>query len=508
MLKTTKKNHSSTEARILQKLIPFFLTIFILSILYSMNPNLTNVPELDYYNNQTLKLLAPKKDCDCEKTLFFSSNLRNKPVEINKDIYDIIQYKNRKNFFVTYYMGDEEYEQYENLLAQHEIIKSINALGDSNFYLGKRCINLIKKNRNLMKLNNFKKFYRFFGYQILMKDTLYQSYRNMKEEFNEDYNYMAETYYYPHDKKIIKEKFRKYELNMNDLWLVKPAHSFGGYGIRIFESLKDIKAKNYLLTKYISNLDLINNKKYDLRLYVLVTGLRPLRIYFNQEGLIRIAAQNFTLNEEFIKNRYVHLTNTGVNSISKDFIVPDNSSNEEANIWNLKMWAKHLKQLNVDYNEVKSKISDIIIKSIISVYQNLTLLQRENNLNDINFYDLLGYDIIISKNFEPTLLEINSGPSIVYHNQLDKPIKTNLLVDTLNLLGIKIYNKNNIFHKQKEKKISAEENIKNALCELSRPRGDYQLIFPLKENINKYKKFFKGRNTKENKLFWKIIQND
>jgi hypothetical protein len=147
----------------------------------------------------------------------------------------------------------------------------------------------------------------------------------MKEEFNEDYNYMAETYYYPHDKKIIKEKFRKYELNMNDLWLVKPAHLFGGYGIRIFESLKDIKAKNYLLTKYISNLDLINNKKYDLRLYVLVTGLRPLRIYFNQEGLIRIAAQNFTLNEEFIKNRYVHLTNTGVNSISKDFIVPDNS---------------------------------------------------------------------------------------------------------------------------------------------------------------------------------------
>ena len=89
-----------------------------------------------------------------------------------------------------------------------------------------------------MKLNNFKKFYRFFGYQILMKDTLYQSYRNMKEEFNEDYNYMAETYYYPHDKKIIKEKFRKYELNMNDLWLVKPAHLFGGYGIRIFESLK------------------------------------------------------------------------------------------------------------------------------------------------------------------------------------------------------------------------------------------------------------------------------
>ena len=99
MLKTTRKNHSSTEARILKKLIHFFLTIFLISILYSMNPNLTNVPELDYYNNQTLKLLAPKKDCDCEKTLFFSSNLRNKPVEINKDIYEIIKNMNNTKIY-------------------------------------------------------------------------------------------------------------------------------------------------------------------------------------------------------------------------------------------------------------------------------------------------------------------------------------------------------------------------------------------------------------------------
>jgi hypothetical protein len=330
----------------------------------------------------------------------------------------------------------------------------------------------------------------------------------MKEEFSEDYNYMSQTYYYPHDKKIIRKKFRNYELNMDDLWLVKPAHASGGSGIRIFESLRTIKAKSFLLTKYISNLDLINNKKYDLRLYVLVTGLRPLRIYFNKEGLIRIAAHNFTLNEDFIKNRYVHLTNTGVNRDSKDFIVPDNSSNEEANIWNINMWAKRLKQLNVDFNEVKRKISDIIIKSIISVYQNLTLEQNENNLNDINFYDLLGYDIIITKDFEPILLEINSGPSITYHNQRDKPIKTNLLVDTLNIVGISMFNKNILLYRNKKIKNSVEYNVQNAICELNRPRGDYELIFPLKENINKYRKYFKRKNNKENKMFWNIIQKN
>ena len=505
MIIESKYNYFN-DNRIILKLLPIFTMVFVLLILYTINTNLTNVPELLDERDQTLKLLVPKqKSKYCQRTLFFTSTLRNN--KDNIDNYSIIEYKNKKSFFVTYYMGDEEYEQYEDLLAEHGIIKSIDAFADNNFYLSKRCLSLIKKYKDSMKLNNFKKFYRFFGYQVLKKDTLYRNYLEMKKEFDEDYNFMSETYHYPDDKDIIEKKFENYTLNLDDLWLIKPAHLWGGIGIRIFQSLNDIKAKSFLLNKYITNLDLINNKKYDLRLYILVTGLKPLRIYFNQEGLIRIAAENFTLNEESIKNRFVHLTNTGVNSANKDFIIPDNSSNEEANIWNLKMYAKRLKKLNVDFNEFKQKINDIIIKSIISVYEKLTSEQTKNNLNDINFYDLLGYDIIIKKNFEPILLEINSGPSIVYHNELDKSIKTNLLVDTLNLVGISIFNKNIAFYKKKEIKNSVEYNVQNALCELKRPRGEYELIFPMKENIDTYKKFFKGRNNDENTMFWNIIQN-
>jgi len=44
------------------------------------------------------------------------------------------------------------------------------------------------------------------------------------------------------------------------------------------------------------------------------------------------------------------------------------------------------------------------------------------------------------------------------------------------------------------------------LCELTRPRGDYELIFPLKNNIDTYKKYFANINTKENEIFWKKIK--
>ena len=33
-------------------------------------------------------------------------------------------------------------------------------------------------------------------------------------------------------------------------------------------------------------------------------------------------------------------------------------------------------------------------------------------------------------------------------------------------------------------------SINNAFWELTRPRGDYELMFTIKNNINKYKKYF------------------
>ena len=261
-----------------------------------------------------------------------------------------------------------------------------------------------------------------------------------------------------------------------------------------------------MITKYITNIDLINNKKYDLRVYALVTGLKPLRIYFYKEGLIRIASQNFTLNYESIQNKYIHLTNTDINLKSKEFIRANSTQNSEANTWNFYMYEKHLKYLNIDFEQIKYKIKDIIIKSMISLFQNLTSELYQNRLNDINFYDLLGYDILITKNYEPFLLEINSGPTITSNNELDKIIKTNLLVDTLNLVGISPYSKGNLPKQFQTSRITIEQNINNALCELTRPRGDFELIFPLKNNINSYKRFFPNINNNENKLFWNRIK--
>ena len=496
-------NNHPKNFKIISCLIILIITGFIIRF---SEIDLTNIPELKNYSNQALKVLYPSNKCRfiTGRTLFFPSDLRNNTKDIENE-YNIKNYKNKRNSYVTYYLGDEEYYQYEKYLDNLGLIRSKEIYADNNFFLSKRAVNLLRNSGSSYNINSLRKYYRLFGYLVFLKKEFYFQYTEMKKRFNDDYDFMPETYSYPKDKDIIYKKFENYTLSFDNLWFVKPTNSFGGKGIKIFRSLDKIKDKEeYILNKYIVNLDLINNKKYDFRLYILVTGLKPLRIYLNQEGLIRIASQNFSLTKQSLGDKYVHLTNTGINSNSKNFIVPNNDGSEEANIWNFHTYANYLKRKKVDYNKIRDKIKDIVIKSMISVYQNLTEELDKNNLNDINFFDILGFDIIITDEYEPILLEINSGPSTTMYNKLDKPIKTNLFADSLNIAGISIFSKN-VFNKKDNSFIKVEDRVNNAFCELDRPRGDFELIFPLKENINIYEKFFKGINSIENTLFWKRI---
>lgn len=493
------------------KLFAFsILIIFFLTIIYYLKDDVINIPEFQDYNNRTLKILIPLQKCRflSPKTLFFLSKCRNNTTFKSKK-YKIINRKITKNFFVTYYTSWRGYYMFEEILSENGLMRSYNTFGEHNLFFGWKIIKLIEKDRKNFQINKYKKYNYFFGYEELEKDKLYNGYIEMKKQFDSDFNFMPETFIYPNDKSEIIKRFEKYKLEYNNLWLIKPSNEFGGHGISILSSLKEIKYKRYLITKYLTNLHLINNKKYDLRLYILVTGLKPLRIYFSQQGLVRIASHNFSLNENSIKDKYIHLTNSGLNSKSKDYIFPNIQNNTHtANMWNLNEYSKHLQGIGVNFSFIREKTKDIIIKSIISVYRKLIEKLDHNNLIDNNYYNLLGYDIIITNKFEPMLLEINTMPNLLNYTNLDYPIYTNVFIDTLNLIGITpFYRRGKYDIKNNDlSNIQVKEAVNNAICELNRPRGDFELIFPLQSNIKVYKKFF-NIQIEENEMFWKKIDD-
>lgn len=489
------------------KIYTIILLFLVIYAFYNINILQTKVPEINDFNNQTLNLFIPSKESYkfCQRTLFFTSEFKNKNIKNNFKISKIKLNKKYKNYFVTYLIDNDNY-YYINLLNENGLLKNNFSFGYQNLIISDFIQNSFKK----YSLNKYQKvFHNINGNSLFQKDILYKNYLNMKEYFNNDFNYMTETYYYPEQKDFIENKFSNYKINKNNLWLIKPKNKWAGKGIFIFKSLKKIKKKQYIITKYKTNLNLIKNKKYDLRLYVLVTGLRPLRIYFYKEGLVRIASEKYSLNINSFKNIFIHLTNTDINKISKNYVYPNNTDDENANIWNLKTYKKYLKKnYNMDFNNINIKIKDIIIKTIISVQDKLIQNNIDLNLSDNNFYNLLGFDILITDKFEPILLEVNNPPSLDIYDKVDLPMKTNIFIDTLNIVGIIPFSRKSFksLDKQYIYKNNINQLVNNALCETYRPKGDYELIFPVKENIFKYKKYF-IHNNKENEKFWdKIIK--
>ena len=74
------------------------------------------------------------------------------------------------------------------------------------------------------------------------------------------------------------------------------------------------------VSHYIDNPLLMDGLKFDLRIYVCVTSLYPLRIYVYDEGLVRFATDKYVRPDFFNKvSKFSHLTNYSINKFNKNF---------------------------------------------------------------------------------------------------------------------------------------------------------------------------------------------
>ena len=99
---------------------------------------------------------------------------------------------------------------------------------------------------------------------------------------------------------------------------MKPECLSQGKGIFLTRRLEDINPnQKCVVQRYLSRPYLIDGLKFDLRIYVMVAGVDPLRIFIFRDGLARFATENYVApNKENMEDICMHLTNYAINKES------------------------------------------------------------------------------------------------------------------------------------------------------------------------------------------------
>jgi tubulin polyglutamylase TTLL1 len=146
-----------------------------------------------------------------------------------------------------------------------------------------------------------------------------------------DLDFLPVTYLLPADYSLFVEEFRK---NPAQMWIMKPTSKAQGKGIFIINKLTQIKkwapAPNrpnapqvqreaYVISRYIDDPLLIGGKKFDLRIYALVSAYRPLKVHVHRSGFARFCSYKYTNDVTTIDNEYIHLTNVAIQKHAEDY---------------------------------------------------------------------------------------------------------------------------------------------------------------------------------------------
>lgn len=288
-------------------------------------------------------------------------------------------------------------------------------------------------------------------YELSRKDLLVKNIKRYRKELEREGNTLAEksevtlpggqvtmrhihldfipiTFVLPADYNMFVEEYRK---SPQSTWIMKPVGKSQGAGIFLINKLSKLKkwsreAKTllhpqltskeiYVISRYIDNPLLIGGKKFDLRLYVLVTSFRPLKVYLFQHGFCRFCTVKYDTSVTELDNMYVHLTNVSVQKHGGDY---NSLHGGKMSIQNFRLYLEGTKGHAVT-EKLFTEMHWLIVHSLKAVTPVMA--------NDRHCFECYGYDIIIDVNLKPWLVEVNASPSLQSTTQNDRILKHKLI---------------------------------------------------------------------------------
>jgi len=269
--------------------------------------------------------------------------------------------------------------------------------------------------------------------------------------------------------------------NPDKSWILKPKNSSRGRGIEVVQDIANIPLSNtWMVQEYIDNPHVMNDRKYVLRLYVLISSVEPLRFYMHEEGFAKLASEPYNIEDP--DNPFAHLTNPDINATNTDADAP-------VVFVGLGEYRQWLREEGHDDEALFVKIRDLVTLTVMAVRE------RMRNRIDVlkapanGCYELLGVDCLVDADLKPWILECNLSPSLEVcagpedGGDTETIIKRAMVADMVSLLGLNA-------------PIADYSALDRAECiarqgedEMARA-GGFQRLFPAKDTVEDYLSFF------------------
>ena len=110
----------------------------------------------------------------------------------------------------------------------------------------------------------------------------------------------------------------------------------------------------------------------------------------------------------------------------------------------------------------------MLLKTIICGEHHVMAAMKKNGTHRTNCFEVFGFDILVDSDLKPWLLEVNLSPSLATDSPLDMMIKSTLLSDVFNLVGVRRFDRkkeslNKIKHRMKGYYKQSSTGKKNTL---------------------------------------------
>ncbi|XP_062937821.1 tubulin polyglutamylase TTLL11 isoform X1 [Cynocephalus volans] len=295
--------------------------------------------------------------------------------------------------------------------------------------------------------------------EMVRKITLSRAVRIMQNLFPEEYNFYPRSWILPDEFQLFVAQVQMVkdgDPSWKPTFIVKPDGGCQGDGIYLIKDPSDIRLTGTLQSRpavvqeYICKPLLVDKLKFDIRLYVLLKSLDPLEIYIAKDGLSRFCTEPY--QEPSPKNLhhiFMHLTNYSLNTHSSNFVHSDSADTGSKRTFSSILC--RLSSKGVDIKKVWSDIISLVIKTVIALTPELKVFYQSDiptGRPGPTCFQILGFDILLTKNLKPILLEVNANPSMriehehelspgVFENVpslVDEEVKVAVIRDTLRLM--------------------------------------------------------------------------